>query len=231
MEAGGKMNAENFVEVVKKDLGRDLVCVAEYGKTVKRLLVVVESFEFNVFERAGGTVREYVKGGKTMPLFLTRETLRDGIDVFPLEFLDVKTTNRVLYGENIFEAMEFKKEYVRRELEFEFRSKLISLRQGYFEVAGDKKRVRELVSSAVPTLLPMCYGLLYVRDTVIPADVDGIFAEITRVYEVDVDVLRAIERGETEKLSASELKEYVKKLMRLLADLGEILDEMTINDD
>jgi len=127
--------------------------------------------------------------------------------------------------------MVFRREYVRRELEFEFRSKLISLRQGFLEVSGRKGKLHELVSSAVPTLLPICYGLLYVRGVVVPASVDEIFAEITRVYEINVDVLRAIERGEAEKEGVSGLKVYVKKLMILLAELGELLDEMIIEDE
>jgi len=225
------MQLDEFVSGLKGDLGSDLVCVCEYGKVDKRLLVVVDSFEFNVFERVVETVRKFVKGDQLMPLFLTRETLRDGVDVFPLEFLEMKFTASVLYGENVFESMVFRREYVRRELEFEFRSKLISLRQGFLEVSGRKGKLHELVSSAVPTLLPICYGLLYVRGVVVPASVDEIFAEITRVYEINVDVLRAIERGEAEKEGVSGLKVYVKKLMILLAELGELLDEMIIEDE
>jgi len=221
------MDNKQFVEDFKGVLGDNLVSIAVYG-TESQYLLVTEKLDFDILEKAQSTVRDWAKRIGKLPLFLTREELTDGLDVFPLEFLNIKLNHDILYGENLFDSLEFKKQYIRRELEFEFRSKLITLRQGYLQVVDSKDNLRILVGKAIPTLMPICNGLLFLKDIEIPRSIIEILDRISDTYKIDTGVLKDIHAKRLDKLTDLELKGYVNKLVVLLSTLGEVLDEMKI---
>jgi len=219
---------DEFVENIGKDLGQDLVCVATYGWNDEQVLAVVSDFEYNVFMRVNNSVKKFFKKSGTLPMFLTEEELTGGIDVFPLEFLNMNLHHKILTGKDMFTPLTFKKEHIRRELEFEFRSKLINLRQGVLEVGDSKKDLNTIISTAVPTLLPILNGLLFLKDVPIHNTLPEIFEAVSREYEVDMDVFSRIEEAKGKKLSGEELRQRIQELMHFLGELGEILDEMVL---
>ncbi|MFH1788364.1 MAG: hypothetical protein ABH834_03175 [Candidatus Altiarchaeota archaeon] len=216
-----------IITELERDLGKNLVCITEYGLVEKQYAAVVSELGFGVLTAVKDTAKKLAKKG-VYPLFVTTEELSDGRDVFPLEFLNMKVTGNVIYGTNVFSKLTFDKEHVRRELESEFRTKLITLRQGYLEAAGKRKELASLVGKAIPTLAPVCYGMLYLKDLEAPKDVDGLLSAITRAYEVNVDVLSLLNKKDVGKLSVEDLESTVKELVRFLAELGEVFDEMKI---
>jgi len=228
-EAVGKEKMDNtnnkLVEDFKGILEDNLVSIARYG-TENQYLLVTEKLDFHVLEKVQSQVREWAKKIGKLPLFLTREELTDGLDVFPLEFLNIKLNHDILYGEHLFDSLEFKKQYIRRELEFEFRSKLINLRQGYIQVVDSKENLRTLLGKAIPTLMPICNGLLFLKDMAIPGPVTEVLDKIFDTYNINTEVLKDIHAKNLDNLTDIELKNYVNKLVVLLSTLGEILDEM-----
>ena len=154
---------------------------------------------------------------------MTIEEIKDGVDVFPLEFLNIKLNHNIIYGKDIFESLSFDKDNIRRELEFEFRSKLINLRQGYLESVSDKE-LKIIVDKAIPTLLPILNGLLYLKNVKIPEPLDKILDNVAKEYKINVAVLKKL--NNKEKI---DLEEAVKELMILLSSVGELLDEMEVN--
>lgn len=219
---------EKLILRIKEILGENLTSVATYGKEDEQLLVVVNKLDFGLLKAVQDMSTGYYKKSGKLPLFLTEEELTDGHDVFPLEFLNIKLNHKIIYGTDIFTELQFDKNHVRRELEFEFRSKLINLRQGYLELAKSKKDLRLLVNKAVPTLLPICNGLLFVKDVVIPDSITELFTAINKEYGVNIDILTEIHEININKVSEEQLRGYVDRLMQLLSNLGEQLDEMKI---
>ena len=142
------------------------------------------------------------------------------MDVFPLEFLNIKLNHKILYGGGILKNLEFEKKFVRRELEFEFRSKLINLRQGYLEVEN-KKQFKIILEKAIPTLIPILNGLLFLKDIDIPNDLDEIFNLVSKEYKTDLSILKNLE-------TLTNAEESIKDLITLLTELGETLDEMKV---
>lgn len=213
---------EELINELKVKIGENLTCVAEYGKIERQDVIVIDKVDFDLLERCKDLLQKWHKKRKKFPLLLTREELKDGMDVFPLEFLDMKLNHRILYGEDVFKTLEFTGKYVRRELEFEFRSKLINLRQGFLEVKG-KKEVEVMINKAAPTLLPILQGLLFLKKVKVPGSLNEIFSEVENSYKIKVDVLKEVQ-GKREK----ENEYYIKGLMKFLEEIGEVVDEMKI---
>ena len=219
------MISKDVFKDLKKDLGSNILCIAEYGLAGKNHVVVVDELGYGILKVVEDSVKKLAKKD-VYPLFVTTEELADGRDVFPLEFLNIMSTKRIIHGKDAFENMKFDKEHVRRELESEFRSKLLTLRQGYLEACGLKKELGALVGRAIPTLAPVCYGMLYLQDLEPPKTVDALLSSISRAYDINVDVLSLLNQKHSGKMPLPELNMAVKDLMRFLAELGEVFDEM-----
>ena len=214
---------EKLIIEVKEVFGKILETITEYGKKDLQYLIVVNKLNSDLLKKVRPFVRKFYGKYKKVPLILTIEEIKDGLDVFPLEFLNIKLNHNIIYGKDIFESLSFDKDNIRRELEFEFRSKLINLRQGYLESVSDKE-LKIIVDKAIPTLLPILNVLLYLKNVKIPESLDNILDKITKEYKINIDVLKKL--NSKEKI---DLEETVKELIILLSSLGEILDEVEVN--
>lgn len=213
---------QNIIQKTKELLGENLVSLALYGKIDHQYLIVVDELNISILEKIRPLIKEWAKKVRGIPLILTHEELTDGSDVFPLEFLNIKLNHEILEGEDVFEKLSFDKKHIRRELEFEFRSKLINLRQGFLETSSEKD-LDVIIAKAIPTLLPILNGLVFLKNKLIPDSIDEIFGLIEKEYNTSLRVLKDLE-GNVKK----EKREYINELIKLLSELGEILDEMKV---
>ncbi len=219
---------KEFEDVLKENL----LSAVKFGTEGEsnNLLFVLKKLDFEVLENIKPLAIKHTKKTKVVPLFFTEEELSDGADVFPLEFLDIKQPHEVLHGEDLVDKIKFDKKHVRRQLEFELRSKLIHLRENYIWIK-EPKELKELLKRAIPSTMPLFYGLLFLKDIEAPTELDPLFRLIADSYKVDVGVLREIKKLKDVKVKDEELKKYIKDLMNFLAELGEIVDEMKIEKD
>lgn len=213
---------EKTIQNLKETLKENLITIAEYGKQEKQHLIVLEKLDSTILKNIKPIIRNYHKKTKKFPLLLTKKELTDGLDVFPLEFLNIKLNHNILHGEDVFKELNFAKRHIRRELEFEFRSKLINLRQGYLEV-NTNKELKLITQKAIPTLLPILNGLLFLKNLEIPESLNEILNLISKEYKVNMSILKDLDQHKEE-----DLERIIKELIVLLSTLGEILDEMKV---
>ncbi len=223
-----------FDEVIKEIeelIGDNLISVVKFGSEGEpnNLLLVLNKLDFNVLNDIKPLVIGHRKKGFVVPLLFTKEELFDGADVFPLEFLDIKYPHKTLYGEEIINQVKFDKKHVRRQLEFEFRSKLVHLREDYIWVKNPKE-LEALLISAVPVIMPLFYGLLFLKGIKPSTKLDKLFNLVSQEYKVNLNILKKIKKLKEEKIKIKkeELSEYAGELIVLLTDLGETVDEMRI---
>ena len=140
---------------IKELLGEDLVTLAEYYTgDQKRLIAVCKTLDLDVLRK--------FKQGKEFPLLFTKEELKRGVDVFPVEFLNIKHDYKILIGEDLLKDIQISKKNLRLQLEFEFRSKLIHLRSEY--LMFKERELESLILSTVPALSPIMGALTYLKD-------------------------------------------------------------------
>ena len=226
----GKM-FEEIIEKMKDIVGDNLISAVKFGSEGKpnNLLLVLNKLDFDVMNKIKPLIINHRKKGNIVPLIFTKEELFEGVDVFPLEFLDIKQPHKTIYGEEIVDKIELNKKHVRRQLEFEFRSKLIHLRENYIWINRNKE-LKNLLISAVPTLMPLFYGLLFLKNIKAPTNLDELFGLVNQNYNVNFDVLKKInqiKKGEI-KIKDEKLDLYVKELIVLLTNLGKIVDEIKV---
>ena len=212
----------DMITEVQKIFGGNLACIVEFGKEDSQIVIILDEIDSHTLNSSKKSLQDYFKKIKKFPLLLTKEELRDGMDVFPLDFLNMKLNHNMLFGEDVLNNLKFDKKHIRRQLEFEFRSKLINLRQSYMVVKSNKE-LKLIIESSIPTLLPMLNGLLFLKGKDVPDSIEDIFKLTEKEYKVNISALSEIKKnGHLDK------EEAVKKLVDLLSKLSHILDEMKV---
>lgn len=223
---------DDTIKILKKELGENLICAASYGTHNKKdkLICILEEMDFNVMTKIKSTLqpscskRIFSCQRLVMPLFFTKSELKDATDVFPLEFLDIMNPYEVLFGKDVIATIKIKKTAIRTQLEFELRSKLVHLRAGYLGTKS-KSELCKLLKSAVPSLMPLFYGFIYLKDRKTPSDMDSLLSMIDKDYGLDFTILKKFSE---EKIEASEIDGSVKELLDLLTKASKLVDKLNV---
>jgi hypothetical protein len=220
---------EKIIDMLKEQLGDDLLCAVKFGTEGEsnNFLCILEKIDFSTLEQLKTIIQSQKE--KIVPLFFTKNELKNAADVFPLEFLDIQHPHELLYGEDLVSSIKIEKKHVRRELESELRSKLIHLRENYVWIKKDKE-LKSLMIAALPSLMPLFYGLLFLKNTKPPTELISLFDAVSEKYKFNVEILRKIKLLRENKIKAdgNELKKDVKELMEFLQTAIPVIDKMKV---
>lgn len=78
-------------------------------------------------------------------IYLTESYIRNSADVFPVEFLDMKENNAVLFGKDILKGLEIDQRNLRFQCEQELKSKLVNLKRLYIKNAKNGRALSGLL--------------------------------------------------------------------------------------
>lgn len=211
----------DIVNEFKEALSDNLLSIIKFGAEGRpeNTLIVVEKLEFEELGKIKPLISNCSKDN-IVPLIFTKNELINSSDVFPLELLDIIYPHEVLYGKDVLKEVKLDKKNVRRQVEFELRSKLVHLRENYLMLKDDKE-LNALLKSAVPTLMPLFYGLLFLKGKRIPDNLDSLFSEVELAYKVDLRVFKEIKENKIKNEAID-----IKRLMNLLYELINIVDNM-----
>lgn len=114
-------------------------------------LALVERVSFEDLAACAPLARTWHRAGLAVPLLLGHDEFRRTVDVFPIEYGDIIRHHVVLDGDSPFAGIRVDEADVRRACEFQAKSHLIHLREGYLETGGDPKAVARLIAASAPS--------------------------------------------------------------------------------
>ncbi len=150
-----------FVGDLRQTHGANLRSIVLYGSAAAgdydksrsdyNLLIALERITPEDLRLAQAPMREWQRLGHPLPVYFTTAELRDAADVFPIEFHQMESARRVLYGEDPFENLVISDANLRHQTEYELRSKLIQLRRLYIKSSASVERLQDLMESSLTT--------------------------------------------------------------------------------
>ncbi|EFK95037.1 protein containing Nucleotidyltransferase domain [sediment metagenome] len=230
---------DKFVEQIKEAYGTDLISIILYGSTVTgemtrqhsdyNILLIFNSFTFSHLRALTKPIRKWVKAGHPVPLMFTKERLLKSLDVFPIEFSDIKQSHKILFGEDPFVAMQLTNQHLRHECEYVLKSTLLKLRQEYMSAAFDGNKIKALLVgslSAVLTVFRHVLKLLAVEPPVKKLDALNILSEKLDIDKSVFITIHEIKNGNkaAAKVSMDILMEkYVTEIEKIIEKVDNIL--------
>lgn len=230
--------AETFSRELAEIYGKALVSVVLYGSAARgeyregrsdlNILVLLREVDPPALRRGSALARAWVAEGNPPPLMLGVEELRRSLDVFPIEYSDIRDAHRVLHGEDPFAALEIDPEHLRLQCEHEIKGKQIQLREGYLLAAEEPEELGELLLRSFSTFLLLFRTVLRLTGSAAARDAESVITETAARAGFSPDALREIHRARSqgETLRPSPTDPVVTGYLEAVARTVEFVDRL-----
>lgn len=230
----------DFVSRLRAAAGTNLRSVILYGSAAAgdfvpehsdvNLLCVLGDTSFASIQALAATVEWWTKQKHRVPLLMGEEELRRSSDVFSVEFLDMKESYRVLWGEDALKTLAVPMQFHRVQVEYELREKTILLRQRLLMVAGDSRAKWELLLRSISAFATLArHALIALGETGTASKreaVEKLAAKVGFDASAFLQVLDIRERKVDRKTFGIDdlFTRYLKTVERITTAVDEMLD-------
>jgi len=193
-----------MVEELKEALGGQLKSLVLYGSAARgdyhegtsdfNLVLVAERLDPATLEALSLPVARWRRKGQPPPRLLTEALIRESLDVYPIEFLDIRTHHVVLQGSDPFTGLRVRADQLRLQCERELREKVMRLREGYVEAHASKENLRRLLVDSYSTFVALFRGCLHLVGTPPPARNGDVAAAFCARAGIDPAPFEAVDR-------------------------------------
>ncbi|HOO00847.1 MAG TPA: hypothetical protein P5269_10190 [Syntrophales bacterium] len=200
------------------------------GKSDLNFLLVLTEAALGSLERAVAVTAKWRKRAVAAPLVMSRSYIETSLDVYPVEFLDMKLHHVTVFGPDILAEIEIRRSHLRWQLERELKGKLLLLRRGFLEAGRDAKALKGLIAASLKAVFPYLASLVYIRRGEVPGDRRDLIAAAREGFGIDGDLLTrclAVKEGSSHP-GREELIALFSDYMVEVARWCRIVDELKI---
>ena len=191
-----------FIDDLRATHGKNLASVVLYGSAatgdfVKKrsdynILIALHKIAPADLRNAHATVREWHKMGHPVPVYFTVSELQNAADVFPIEFHQMESARKVLYGRDVLENVKISDKFLRHQVEYELRSKLMMLRRQYIPASESLDGLKALMAQSLASFSALFRAALLLSGIEPPNRKHKIVAVAVEQYGLDGTVFEKI---------------------------------------
>jgi len=231
---------EPFLKDILANYKEDIVSIYIIGSAVTKgfhpkysdinTLIVVKGIEIPFYDFIASLGKRYGKKKIRAPLIMTRDYINRSLEVFPLEFLEMKLIHQLLYGDDVLKDIKIEKADIRLQCERELKGKLQYLCQGYIKAMGNKMTLTDLFVGSLSGYFPLFHGILFLYGHEIPKEKEDVLHALNECCGVDMKVYRDLMdiRSRNFYPPIDALKEVFKKLYRVLDTITKKVDALNL---
>ncbi len=195
-------------------------------------VVVVREMDLELLDLLGSLCHEFEDSRIGPPMLITPKYIERWRDASPIELLDVKLVNTLVYGVDLLSPVEIGRAPVRLQCKRELRSRLITLSRGYVSAAGNKRRLTALLHDSVFGIAPLMRGILYARGEEPPTTTGPLFdalASFVGTTALSFKEVYWMKLRQT-KMSVSRVRAILEDYYRAIETLIDVVDEIEAPD-
>lgn len=189
-------------------------------------VIVFKNMDFGFLEFIAPLGKKYRKKGIAVPLTMTPAYIDSSLDVFPMEFLDLKNIHITVFGEDILGELSVDNSNLRLQCEREIKAKLISLRRGYLSSMGDRKSLSEHLVGMIYGYVPLFRAVIHLLGKVPPLDKHKVAVVLRDITGLETDIFEKmiLVRKKALTLSKEEILSAFKQYYAAVEKLAGIVD-------
>lgn len=191
-----------FVADCRESFGDRLISVIMYGaavtheyvpgKSAIKLAIILTDTKLSTISDSVSMQKKWIKSGIDSPLFLSLPWINSSLDTLPIEYLDLQTNYRVVYGDDSISGIVLDPVHMRLFSERELRKCALSLRQHYVLHAGDEKVLQRVLIESISSMEPIFKTLVVIKERKIPYSSSDMIALVEDLYGLGPSVLSEI---------------------------------------
>ncbi|MDP8299572.1 MAG: hypothetical protein P9L88_06700 [Candidatus Tantalella remota] len=232
LPASARKVIDPYVADLKEAYGEEILSIFVYGSVTGveynprrsdiNVAVVLKDISFDKLKKGLKVIKKGRKQKINVPLFLTPHYIKDSLDTFPMEFMSMKNSRCLLFGEDVLSEIAVNRDDMRRECEFQLKSKMLTMRQAYLEQAMNRRGLENLIKTAFRSLMPVFQNMLRLKQGDTPPDVkEEILMALGDTFDIDVSSFLDLLKDERvdgkigEKTAETFLGDFILELEKL----------------
>lgn len=167
---------DKFVEKLKENLDDNLVSIIAFGshanvedpKNNLNLIVVTNELTAENLYSISKPVKKWVKSKNPLPVIMTKDEWYSSFDVYAIEYADIRSNYRVIYGEDLAKNISVNKYFLRLQCESELKNILLKYKNNFVMNIKSDKEMKKLLSNVTKSLLVIFRSVLRLHDSEVP---------------------------------------------------------------
>lgn len=191
--------ARKWLEAVRRPLGKDFLAAYLTGSVLTQefdpersrvnVLVVARGYEPETLDALRRAIPDTKKPPHFDPLFMARDQIEKSLDVFPIEWMEMKERHLRIEGEDLFASLEVPRTYLRLQCEHELRGKHIQLRQTYLLSARDPAELGRTLRATASSFATLFRTLVRLSGESPPVGTGRVIERVADLFELDAQHL------------------------------------------
>jgi hypothetical protein len=198
-----KKNIAEFCDNILQTNPDKISSICLYGEN-NHILFVLNNEETADFFYTNSRIIQKFNKKNIISLFMTKKHIQTSQDVFPLEFLDIKNSSKIIFGEDIFSGININMENLRLQAEQQTKGLLIRFYQILLEIGDDKKKIRSMINNSLDIIFVVFRGAVFLKQNEYFIDKNEVVDTIEKSFEIDLKTIKQI-------LIKSQKNEYYDK--------------------
>ncbi|MFN3534065.1 MAG: nucleotidyltransferase domain-containing protein [Desulfatiglandales bacterium] len=233
---------QEIVGIISRDLREGLESIVLYGSYVAgdfvpgssdiNFLILLKREEDLHLDRIRDLCKKIKRKPIAEPLVLSEDYINHSLDTFPLEYLNISRTCKVLYGSDFILNIKIKKSDLRLQCEREIKAKLLLLRQIYFSVGVKDKALKNSLLASWKAIGPILRGIYFILFSEFTSYMPDVITRLSTHLKSSFEAIRAVYEIKTEKVipPKGRINQLYKEYLHEFSLLAEIIDEMEVID-
>lgn len=209
-------DADRLITELKAALGTDLKSVVLYGSGVshaakggaQNVAVVAADLSAATLGRLAGPLETWAKGGHPPAALFSEASLSGSLDVFPIEFLDMRDRHTVLHGPDPLAGAKIDTRNLRHQIEYELRAASMKLRTRYLARRLAPNTLAIAVADALPSVTALFRALLRLLEKPAPDEPREVWRALAQAAPVDDGVFEDAARVRAARLPAGQARTH-----------------------
>jgi hypothetical protein len=150
---------------------------------------VLKDLHFEFFKFLAPLGKKFKSKGVAAPLVMTPSYIQDSLDVFPMEFLELRLIHKTALGPDIVQNLEIDPVLLRLQCEREIKTRLIGLWNGYISSTGETDMIAQLLYRSIKGCMPLFRSIVFLLGKLPPIKKMDVIGAISDNTGIDKDIL------------------------------------------
>ncbi len=249
VDALGKLNVpanvrkdlETFLKEVIGLYQKDLISMAAFGSAVAgsyieeesdlNVLIIYSELDMDDLEKVSCLAQKWFSKRKFMPRFLSKRNLTDAAKYFQIDWMEIRDTNVLLYGEDVLASLPVLPQDMKWQLVHEIKRMRMRIKQQYWRAAGNQQVLNSIIIDRVSSIVHLMRVFLFLktksRPPVAVGDVVVQAAQSLGFERSFVETVLAMKKSR-KSFKRDELPSNFQKLLELIRVLDQAADNLPV---
>lgn len=228
---------EKLVADIRTAFGEHLQSVVLYGSAVTHefvpgksdvnIALVVDNLPVALLEKSSPVLRGWMRRGMAVPLFMTPAYLQSLVDSFPVEFLTMQHSCRVLWGEDFFTGIPISRTGLLQQCRRELSGMVVQLRRDYLRYSLKTSALADVTKQTVQAVLPLFVAIVLLHDRTVPNAKTELIAAVEDLFGLGASVLSEVYNRPGGRMTAECSTEEFDRLVRVIDILANQIHAMS----